>query len=90
MKLIDAEPIIKNLSAMETQLGYDAISIDGMLKALREAEEIEAAPVVHGRWIRYSDCGVTRCSNCNWNIEECFDSNYCPNCGAKMDLPYGE
>lgn len=40
MRLIDAEPIIKNLSAMKTQLGYDAIDIDGMIKALREAEEV--------------------------------------------------
>lgn len=43
MRLIDAEPIIKNLSAMKTQLGYDAIEIDGMIKALREAEEVTAA-----------------------------------------------
>lgn len=43
MKLIDVEPIIKNLSAMKTQLGYDAIEIDGMIKALREAEEVTAA-----------------------------------------------
>lgn len=43
MKLIDAEPIIKNLSAMKTKLGYDAIEIDGMIKALREAEEVTAA-----------------------------------------------
>ncbi len=43
MKPIDAEPIIKNLSEMKTKLGYDAITIDGMLKALREAEEVTAA-----------------------------------------------
>lgn len=40
MRLIDPEPIIKNLSAMKTQLGYDTIDIDGMIKALREAEEV--------------------------------------------------
>lgn len=43
MRLIDAEPIIKNLSAMKTQLGYDAIDIDGMIKALREAEVVTDA-----------------------------------------------
>lgn len=42
MKPIDAEPIIKNLSSMKTQLGYDAIDIDGMIKALREAKEVKA------------------------------------------------
>lgn len=46
-------------------------------------------PVVHGRWIRYPDCGVTRCSVCDWNIEECFDSNFCPNCGARVDGEVG-
>lgn len=45
----------------------------------------DVAPVVHGRWIRYPDCGVTKCSNCGWSIEECWDSDYCPHCGAKMD-----
>lgn len=43
MRPIDADPIIKNLSAMKTQLGYDAIDIDGMIKALREAEEVVVA-----------------------------------------------
>lgn len=43
------------------------------------------APVRHGRWRAYSDCGVTRCSVCDWSIEECVDYKYCPNCGAKMD-----
>ena len=44
------------------------------------------APVVHGRWIHYPDCGVTRCSHCGWSIEECWESKHCPECGAKIDL----
>lgn len=43
------------------------------------------APVRHGRWIHYPDCGVTRCSHCGWSIEECWESKRCPDCGAKMD-----
>ena len=45
----------------------------------------DVAPVIHAHWIRYPDCGVTKCSNCGWSIEECWDSDYCPNCGAQMD-----
>lgn len=45
---------------------------------------VDAEPVRHGEWRRYPECGVTRCSVCDWSIEECFSSNYCPNCGAKM------
>ena len=45
-----------------------------------------AAPVVHGRWIMHDDeFGLTcECSACH--IETMGDGNYCPNCGAKMDL----
>lgn len=48
MKLIDADPIINNLSDMKTQLGYDAIAIDGMIKALRDAEKMNVSCVVLG------------------------------------------
>ena len=54
----------------------------------------DVAPVVHGQWIdvgeRYDDydeCfySVFKCSNCGTTKEEYPTSNYCPNCGAKMD-----
>ena len=57
----------------------------------------DVAPVVHGRWeIKllndYQKYSVT-CSICGWVGTENYDSydvpsdfNYCPNCGAKMDL----
>ena len=58
----------------------------------QEINSIPAAdvvPVVHGRWIHYPDCGVTRCSHCGWSIEECWEPDFCPNCGAKMDIQDG-
>ena len=63
-----------------------------MEKHLYEVPTIDAVPVVHGRWKKYPDCGVTVCSACGWSIEECFYDPttlkpypYCPNCGAKME-----
>lgn len=62
------------------------------------APAVDAAPVVHGRWIEYPLClgyvGAYSddhivCSNCKsvWSIidneTERFDC--CPHCGAKMD-----
>ena len=50
-------------------------------------DAIEISRVRHVRWtplrINGHEIGVT-CSECNttWDAE----SNYCPNCGAKMDL----
>ena len=38
-----------------------------------------------GEWKSEGDCGVTRCSQCGWSIEEYIEWNYCPNCGAKME-----
>ena len=46
----------------------------------------DVAPVRHGRWIMHDDeFGLTcECSACH--IETMGDGNYCPNCGAKMEL----
>lgn len=49
---------------------------------------IEAEPVVYSYWIHHPDCGVTRCANCDWSIEEAWYSKYCPNCGANMEKIY--
>ena len=57
----------------------------------------DVATVVHGRWIMVDDsCGKYACSACREIEQECtewgaghynpVDKDYCPNCGAKMDL----
>ena len=51
---------------------------------------IDLAPVVHGRWISKNPHGYEWtfvCSNCDYIDGYPFNdrSNYCPNCGAKMD-----
>ncbi len=46
-------------------------------------------PVMHGRWITSSErpdkliCSVCNCGFDTWKYDQ---HNYCPNCGAKMDL----
>ena len=55
------------------------------LQSISDMPAADVAPVIHAHWIRYPDCGVTKCSNCGWSIEECWDSDYCPHCGAQMD-----
>lgn len=56
---------------------------------------VDAVEVVHGRWekefwhpYRCSCCGKTALLEANG--EYYCTSNYCPNCGAKMDLKDGE
>ena len=63
--------------------GHDAIEIMAEVHYMSAAD---VAPVRHGRWtplrINGHEMGVT-CSECNttWDAE----SDFCPNCGAKMD-----
>lgn len=81
MELIDRQALIEHLK----------IHCDGCGEALHcafEAPTVDAVPVVHGRWIK--TVWRTKCSVCGFS-GSLFDDpinpfNYCPNCGAKMDL----
>lgn len=46
---------------------------------------LKAEPVRHGKWIHNGFMEV-KCNNCGNVFHELEDINYCPNCGAKMDL----
>ena len=63
-----------------------------------EIPAADVAPVVHGRWDdvpnRYVSVAckdgsysghVTSCSVCHEINPNAYKTNYCPNCGAKMD-----
>lgn len=69
-----------------------------LLGALILAESEDVAPVVHGKWLdedfpekTATVHGFAICSACgklSHKAEHGYNilSNYCPNCGAKMDL----
>ena len=52
----------------------------------------DVAPVVHGRWEKQSglyscsECGKTCPYDVQADVIEYWTCNYCPECGAKMDL----
>ena len=56
------------------------------IEILMKAPTVDAVEVVHGQWNEVEDqdemvfykCSV--CGKLRW-----FETNYCPNCGAKMD-----
>ena len=60
-------------------------------RVILEAPTVDAVEVVHGDWVdkKHYDIYdgheyvVAHCSNCNSPSRK--KSNYCPNCGAKMD-----
>lgn len=64
------------------------------IRLINAAPAADVAPMVHGRWERVTTkffaaqtARVGYCQNCN---EERFVDNFCPNCGAKMDLEGGK
>lgn len=83
---------------IERQKVIDITAETGALETQRRVQEIPAADVVevvHGKWIHdenYVDWAEQyKCSVCNGHALTDGDyrhklSNYCPNCGAKMDL----
>ena len=79
-RLIDANALCDRITAT-----FPAMSANAMYVAIEKAPTIDAVEVVHGRWewIDDEECGVYRCSCCSGAIG--YPTNYCPNCGAKMD-----
>ena len=48
------------------------------------AETVGMQEVRHGKWEKCKECCCEyRCSVCEYEL--CRTTNYCPNCGAKMD-----
>ena len=52
------------------------------LQSISDMPAADVAPVCHGRWKRYGK-NLGECSECGEIVS--VRSNYCPNCGAKMD-----
>lgn len=90
-RLIDPSEIIRGLTAMKSE--YDAIALDGMIKALKEATTVDAVEVVHARWVdnHCTACGMMPMGDELWEHLDAeppkmeFFMDYCPCCGAKMD-----
>ncbi len=94
MRLIDADSLFNDLADYwgipKDWDGQIEQTCEDALCAIENAPEVDAVPVVHGEWIEHEwaeeENGVLisnfECSACqNWEHKE---SNYCPNCGAKM------
>lgn len=96
MRLINAIDLTIQLATCKAHLKGESEWIrgykDGLTVAfdlLAKAPTIEAEPVKHGRWEKFAYGGnkCTACGRVHWYSEyEAIEPNYCPNCGAKMDL----
>ena len=80
-RLIDANALLEKLRKnRKPGYGY-AIATVG------EITTVDAVEVVHGRWIDTPDeMTKYKCDNPKCGFPSFVPWNYCPNCGAKMDL----
>lgn len=89
-RLIDADEMRENLLWCKSQSSRYDNYWDDVIERLDVQPTIDAVPVVHGRWEYIPGDGKFRailiCSRCRRNVGEYDRFNYCPNCGAKMDL----
>ena len=89
-RLISADALLR---ALPDDLPYKG----SVRRVLMQAPEVDAVPVVHGRWIEQEDPMLDvyyTCSVCKedfyiettgYTEKDMFVYTYCPNCGAKMD-----
>ena len=86
MRLIDADDYDFMQSVTTSADTYIAVR-----QILATAPTVDAAPVVHGKWISIPYKLARVCSRCESDEPYKFAQDdadvfyYCPNCGAKMD-----
>ena len=74
------------------------VAFGAVTRAINDAPTVDAVEVVHGRWVYDSGSGRYFCSACDeyalsfkkdtlydGDLYEVCLTDYCPNCGAKMD-----
>ena len=83
MRLIDADALLKHEIEAD-HMGAMLVVGKGYILS---APEVDAAPVVHGEWIKKSSEEtetLALCSKCSYPISWWHKTNFCPNCGADM------
>lgn len=60
---------------------------NNVIDMIKDQPAADVAPVVHGKWVSNGipDSVLVKCSECGI-VYGSIGFNYCPNCGAKMDL----
>lgn len=96
MRLIDADELVEKLDEEYRRKGAKQVK-DNYMNYIYDAPRVDAKPVVHGRWFstivmakrtciedKFDRYQPITCSICEEPAYKKY--NYCPNCGAKMDL----
>ena len=96
--LIPRAAVIEAFDDERVEWNYGDVSPESVIRVIESIPAMDAAPVVHGRWIKMTGMmppeyhGHYECSECGWHMKGLRNSwtreeelNYCPNCGARME-----
>lgn len=82
MRPIDADAI--DWTLIEEEYGARTPAVVACQSLIQNAPTID--PVRCGYWKETEDPWFSACSVCGYLDYECVKSNYCPDCGAKMEV----
>lgn len=83
---IDRDTLIKKIRSMPRTINPDLVQYSLVKGIISNIEQADVAPVVHGHWEPIIDpYGVLEGWLCGCGRETKEMTNYCPNCGVKMD-----
>ena len=99
VRLIDANAL-KEYLGCDNDRKYSSMIMHEIADRIDEQPTISAVPVVHGRWVKANGMmppeyhGRKCCSVCDaFALSDFYGrerlSDFCPNCGAKMDAKEG-
>lgn len=85
---IEREALIGDLTAAMDHRGMGQVIGQTLIRYVKRQPAADVAPVVHGEWVLFrssvtGELSLYFCSSCRAASTE--KSNYCPECGAKMD-----
>ena len=96
-RLIDANAEIRKMKDVLSKMKTDerSLAVEIIIAGLERTTTVDAVEVVHGRWVMTLYTTTSKrgrvisnqkfaCSVCGYGNGR-KQSNYCPNCGAKMD-----
>ena len=77
IKRLEVTPILK--------YGIPTYVRDGVIDLVEKQPTADVVEVKHGRWLINTDGYYPYCSECRNEPKGGHMTDYCPNCGAKMD-----
>ena len=89
MRLIDADKMYDEIAQYrdDGMFGGGNLLVDDVLEDINLSPTVDAEPVRHGKWYtaeKYNGYLYWNCDQCHQHFTS-QKSNFCPNCGAKMD-----